>query len=92
MLFYANIIMFQRYTRMYCMRKLHGFNVDNTILTLFYHSIVQSVWSYCLVCWGGNTTKADRQRIDQIVRKASKIIEVEQPKVDSVYHCLLGKV
>ena len=38
-------------TRMYCLRKL--FDVDVKILALFYDSVVESVWRYCLLCWEG---------------------------------------
>ena len=44
-------------TRMYCLRKLNFFKVDVKILALFYDSVVESVWRYCLLCWGGNASK-----------------------------------
>ena len=47
-------------TRMYCLRNLNFFNVDVKILALFYDSVVESVWRYCLLCWGGNVSKGDR--------------------------------
>ena len=35
--------------RLYCLRKLRSFNVDNTIL--FYKSCIQSVLTFSFICW-----------------------------------------
>ncbi|XP_072044920.1 uncharacterized protein [Amphiura filiformis] len=52
-------------SRMYCFRKLNFFHVNSRILALFYDSVVASVWRYCLLCWGGNITIGDRQRVER---------------------------
>ena len=40
-------------SRMFCLRKLNFFKVDAKILALFYDSVVESVWRYCLfICLG----------------------------------------
>ena len=78
-------------TRMYCLRKLNYFNVDVKILALFYDSVVESVWRYCLLCWGGNVSKGDRERVERIVKEAGKIIGVSRQDFGSVYTDLLIK-
>ena len=40
--------------RLYFLRKLYSFRIDNTILDMFYKTIVQSVLSFNLVCVFGN--------------------------------------
>ena len=78
-------------TRMYCLRRLNFFNVDVKIFALFYDSVVESVWRYCLVCWGGNVSKGDRERVERIVKEAGKIIGVLWQDFGSVYTDLLIK-
>ena len=40
--------------RLYFLRKLREFRVDNTILVLFYQSLLQSILTFSLVCMYGN--------------------------------------
>ena len=49
-----------------CLRKLRTFNVNNTLLQLFYTSILSSTLTYGLACWGGNLLKQDREKINRI--------------------------
>ena len=37
--------------RLYFLRKLKSFNVNTNILKLFYQSTIQSILSFCCVCW-----------------------------------------
>ena len=66
-------------SRMCCLRKLTSFHITPEILNVFYPSTIVSVWSYCLVCWGGNVSKREKRRIDGIVRKAERVIGECQP-------------
>ncbi|KAJ8040888.1 hypothetical protein HOLleu_15326 [Holothuria leucospilota] len=58
-------------------------------MELFYNASICGVWRYCLICWGGNVTRTERDRIDHVIRKAGRVIGGHQPSVDSVYQCLL---
>ena len=60
-------------SRLYFLRKLNTFHVDNTLLTLFYKSIIQSVITFAMVCWGSNTLEKKNLKINQIIRKGRKI-------------------
>ena len=53
--------------RMCCLRKLKSFDVSPKILTMFYNSVVCSVWRYCLVCWRENATGAGKLRSDKFI-------------------------
>ena len=75
--------------RLYCLRKMANFNVRSDILELFYTSTICGVWRYCLICWGGNVTKSERDRIDGVRKNAETVIGRSQPSVDSIYQCLL---
>ena len=73
--------------RMYCLRKLKSFDVSPKILTMFYNSVVCSVWRYCLVCWGGNATGAwDKLRIDNLICNAGRIAGELLQSVESLYN------
>ena len=61
--------------RLYLVRKLGQFKVDRTLITLFYKSVIESVLSFCITCWGGNSSKGDRIKLDRII----KISENSQP-------------
>ena len=76
---------------MYCLRRLNFFNEDVKIVALFYDSVVGSVWRYCLVCWGGNVSKGDREWLERIVKEVGKIVGVSRQDFGSVYTDLLIK-
>ena len=79
--------------RMFCLRKLNLFHVNRNILATFYDTVVASVWSYCLVCWGGNARGIAKDRINRIIRAAGRILGESRPLVDTAYGDLLpGKL
>ena len=78
-------------SRMYCLRKLNFFRVDAKILALFYDSVVESVWRYCLLCWGGNVSKGDKDRVGRVVKEAGRIIGMSRQDFKTLYTDLVGK-
>ena len=78
-------------SRMFCFRKMARFNVRPEILKLFYNSVISGVWRYCLVCWGGNVSKTEKDRLDDVIRRAARVIGEDLEAVDSVYQSLLGR-
>ena len=44
---------------MHFVRKLNFFKIDKPLISLFYQSIVNSVISFCICAWGGNTAERD---------------------------------
>ena len=58
---------------------------------MFYCSEVESVWKYCLLCWGGYVAKGDRDRIQRIVKEAGKILGVSRQDFETAYADLLIK-
>ena len=49
------------------------------------------VLSYCLICWGGNLKKTDIERLNDIIKRAERVVGVDLAPVDSVYQELLGR-
>ena len=79
--------------RLYCLRKLRTFNVHNTLLQLFYISIVSSTLTFEMACWGGDRLKHDREKLNKISKTASVVIGKEQEDIDTIHeHRTLSKM
>ena len=70
--------------RMFFVRKLHYFNVDKTLISLFYQAVVQSLISFCICIWGGNANHKDISKICSVAKQASKITGISQLTFDAV--------
>ena len=67
-------IVFKKFNqRLFFLRKLNSFSLDKKILSIFYSSVLESILTFCLTCWGGNCTEGDKIKFDRIIRKASKL-------------------
>ncbi|KAJ8273972.1 hypothetical protein COCON_G00085970 [Conger conger] len=51
-------------SRLYFLRRLRSFNVCSKLLWMFYQSVITSVLSYAVVCWGGSIKKRDAGRLE----------------------------
>ena len=71
--------------RMFFLRKLKKFNVDRTILHLFYQSIIQSVLLFNLICFYGNLTQADKTKLERPRKIAQRIIGIELPPLSVLF-------
>jgi hypothetical protein len=73
--------------RLYFLRKLKKCNVDNTILNLFFESVIRTVLSFCLTAWYGSLSVDISQLLSRVERTANKIIRGEPVKsVASLYN------
>ena len=61
-------------SRLYFLRRMANFNIRSEILEMFYTSTICGVWRYCLICWGGNVTILEKDRLDGIRKKAEIVI------------------
>jgi hypothetical protein len=77
-------ILKKAHTRMYCLRKLRSFSVREDILQMFFLSTVGSVLTYACVCWWGNLSKQDSDRLEKIVKKAGSVVGKKQETIESV--------
>merc|ERR1711893_209277 len=60
--------------RLYYLRKLKTFHLDNEILSLFYSSIIQSAITYNTVCWWSCLSVGNKIKLERIRRSAERII------------------
>ena len=62
--------------RLNFVRNLGQFKVDRKLIALFYKSVIESVLSFCINCWGGNSSKGDRIKVDRIFKKNSQTMSL----------------
>lgn len=55
------------------------------MMTLFYRPFIESVLSFWIVAWFGNLNLADKNRLDRLVRVASKVIGENQAQLSDLY-------
>ena len=55
-------------------------------MQVFFLSTISSVRTFGCVCWGGNASKQDRDRLKKTIRKAGGVIDRQQEIFDSVDH------
>ena len=60
------------HSRLYCLRKLRSFNVSTELLQMFYTSAVSSVLTFGSACWGGNSAKQDKDRLEKKNQKGRR--------------------
>ena len=69
--------------RMYFLRKMKSFHVDNTILRLFYKSVIESVVLFSCVVWYGGCRKKDFSKLQRTSKQAGKIMGETQNLKDA---------
>ena len=70
---------------LFCLRKLAKFQVDKTLMKLFYSAFIESVISFPIVCWYGNLCTRDKNSLGRIVKTASKIAGVHFRGLDHFF-------
>ena len=83
--FNCNKLLMKARQRLYFLRKLKSFNVNNTILLSFYRAIVESILTSSITVWYDKATVYHKQRIDSVVRQAERIINTNLPSIESIY-------
>ena len=53
-------------------QEIGQFKVDRILITLFYKSVIESILSFCITCWGGTSSKGDRMKVDRIIKISEK--------------------
>lgn len=80
----SNIIFKKAQSRLFFLRKLRSFDLGRPILNTFYHGIVASVLFYAVVCWGGNMTLEDRNKLNKLIKKAGSITGICLSTVEQI--------
>ena len=75
----------KRHQRLYCLRKLRSFNIDNTVLSMFYKSFIQSVLMFSFICCFGNVRQYYNNNLQRIVNTSSKVTVTKQSNLTVLY-------
>ena len=82
---HCDIIFRKGQQRLHFLRKVRSSNVDQTILTLFYTSFIQSVLTFSIICWCDNLSVSDTNKLSKIVNIGSRTTGQQQPSLANAY-------
>ncbi|XP_070710531.1 piggyBac transposable element-derived protein 4-like [Pempheris klunzingeri] len=60
-------------SRLYLLRRLGSFGVSRPLLRTFFETVVASVVSYAVVCWGGGCSERDKNRLNRLIKRAGSV-------------------
>ena len=71
--------------RLFFLRKLKYFKIEKPLMSMFYHSTIESMINFCITAWAGNTRHQDKEKLNRVIRKACKITTSTFPYIDELY-------
>ena len=71
--------------RMFFLRKLKQFNVDRTILRLFYQSLIQSIVNFNIVSVYGSLLQKNRDTFERVRKIAQRSVGLILPTYDKMF-------
>lgn len=77
--------------RLFFLRRLKSFHVSVALLSKFYRAVIESILTKSVTVWYGNATVQDRQRLERIVRAASRIVVHDFPTIDGLYNSRIAQ-
>ena len=77
--------------RLFFLRRLKRFGVSEVILLKFYRAVVESVLTFSITVWFGNTTHKDRAKLNKIVKTSSNIIGIDLPSLESLFYSRVSR-
>ena len=81
----TNIILGKAHQRLHFLRQLRKFGVTGEAMVHFYRATVESVLTFSITVWYGNTTAHERKQLERVVKTASKITGHDLPSVSSIH-------
>ncbi|XP_051562655.1 uncharacterized protein LOC127446057 [Myxocyprinus asiaticus] len=71
--------------RLFFLRRLRKFGMNQHILTRFYTSTEESILTGCITAWNGNSNALNHKALQRVVRTARHIIGGELPSLQEIY-------
>ena len=71
--------------RMFFLRQLKRFRVNETILTEFYRAVIENVLTFSITVWFGSSSIHNKNMLEGIVKTTSKITGSKLPSIESIY-------
>jgi hypothetical protein len=74
--------------RVYFLRLLRSFGIDNTILNMFYSSVIQSVVSFNIIIWWASARKSQQRTLNRIRKTAIKLFRSDSdvPHINELFN------
>lgn len=72
--------------RLYFLRSLKSFKIQQSILINFYRATVESILTRSITVWFGSAGKKEINKLDSVVRTAQKIIGTALPSLQSIFN------
>ncbi len=60
--------------RLYYLRKMESFSVSPPLLKVLYNSFIESVLTFCIICWFRNVTVEQKSLFRKVLSTASKLL------------------
>ena len=71
--------------RLFFLRTLNSFKVNQMILTKFYRAIIESVLTSSIIVWFGRVSQKDLQKMNSVIKCAERIIGISLPSLQTIY-------
>ena len=71
--------------RLYFLRQLNFYNVNNTILLHFYKAIIQSILTSSILVWFDRATQHDLSKLSAIIKQSERIIGLPLPSLEEIF-------
>ena len=71
--------------RLHFLRQLKKFRAKQSMLLQLYRATVESILTFSITVWYGNTSVEDRSRLQKVINAAEKIVGCRLPSLDSLY-------
>ena len=78
-------ILKKAHQRLYFLRQLKKIKIKKEILHQFYSSTIESILTFSIIVWYGSTTVCKRNRLNKIIKTASKIVGHDLQSLSSIY-------
>ena len=78
-------ILSKAHQRMFFLRKLRKFKLNQAILVQFYRAVIESVLTFSITVWYGNASMQDKSKLQRVVTVAEKIIGCDLPSLETIY-------
>ena len=64
--------------RLHFMRKLSAFNIDKSILSIFFESCVMSLFYFSITAWGGNVRVQERDNMERTIKSCLSLLKSKE--------------
>ena len=77
--------------RLYFLRKLRSFGVNNHILLTFYTAIIEKIVSQSITVWYTRASQEDLTKLNSIIRTSEKIVGFKLPSLQFIFESTMEK-